>query len=409
MPTSSESAVEIRGISKQYRLGETVAYRALRDKLSTSARRFIRREPPPRETAFWALRNVSFDIPRGSVFGIIGRNGAGKSTLLKVLSRITEPTEGEAHLYGRTASLLEVGTGFHPELTGRENIFLNGSILGMSRREIRARFDEIVAFAEIAKFLDTPVKRYSSGMYVRLAFAVAAHLDPDILLIDEVLAVGDAAFQRKCLGKIESVSEEGRTVILVSHNMNIVGQLCSNVAWLRSGELRAIGAPARVITEYLAEGREDELEWRPEHDPSKPLSFHAVTLAAEGATGNVFAQNMPIRILLDFTADKPLPPTHITLHLLMEDGQTLLVTVSSDNLLHLNHQIPAGRHRYRCTIPGGLLRPGRYFVSMWEPTGVRHLHHEAILSFTVTEEHSVAARHGQYGLIAPTLQWELDV
>jgi lipopolysaccharide transport system ATP-binding protein len=410
LPTSSDAAVEVREISKQYRLGETVAYGALRDHITTSFRRMIGREAPRRSTTFWALRDVSFDVPRGSVFGIIGRNGAGKSTLLKVLSRITEPTSGEARLYGRVASLLEVGTGFHPELTGRENVFLNGSILGMSRREIRARFDEIVAFAEIEKFLDTPVKRYSSGMYVRLAFAVAAHVDPDILLVDEVLAVGDAAFQRKCLGKIESVSEEGRTVVLVSHNMNVVGQLCNNVAWLRSGELRAIGNPTKVITEYLAEGRESELEWRPnEHDPRRPLRFHSVSLVREDEIGgNAFAWNMPIHIVLDFSLENPMPPTHIALHLLMEDGQTLLNTVSSDNRPHLNHEITPGRHRYRCTIPGGLLRPGRYFLSMWEPAGNRHVHREGILSFTVTDEHNPGARHGQYGLITPILQWELD-
>jgi lipopolysaccharide transport system ATP-binding protein len=410
LPTSSDAAVEVREISKEYRLGETKAYGALRDQMTSGFRRLIGRESKPRETIFWALRDVSFDVPRGSVFGIIGRNGAGKSTLLKVLSRITEPTSGEARLYGRVASLLEVGTGFHPELTGRENVYLNGSILGMSRKEIRARFDEIVAFAEIEKFLDTPVKRYSSGMYVRLAFAVAAHLDPDILLVDEVLAVGDAAFQRKCLGKIESVSEEGRTVVLVSHNMNIVGQLCSNVVWLRSGEVRAIGNPTKVITEYLAEGREAEVEWAPaEHDPRRPLRFHSVSLVRDDQTGgNAFAWNMPVRIELDFTVEKPIPPSHVALHVLMEDGQLLFNTVSSDNLTHLNHELPTGRHRYRCTIPGGLLRPGRYFLSMWEPAGHRHVHREGILSFTVTDEHNPGARHGQYGLIAPVFEWQLD-
>ena len=201
---------------------------------------------------FWALRDVSFDIRPGEVTGIIGRNGAGKSTLLKILSRITEPTTGEVRLGGRVASLLEVGTGFHPELTGRENVFLNGTILGMSRSEIRRKFDEIVAFAEVEKFLDTPVKRYSSGMYMRLAFAVAAHLEPEILIVDEVLAVGDAEFQKKCLGKMGDVARGGRTVLFVSHNMSAVQALCSKAILLQGGQVERMGATGPIVAEYLA-------------------------------------------------------------------------------------------------------------------------------------------------------------
>lgn len=200
---------------------------------------------------FWALKDINFEVKQGEVLGIIGRNGAGKSTLLKLLSRITEPTEGSIHIKGRVASLLEVGTGFHPELTGRENIFLNGAILGMPRSEVRRKFDEIVAFAEVEKFLDTPVKRYSSGMYVRLAFAVAAHLEPEILVVDEVLAVGDAEFQKKCLGKMEDVSRgEGRTVLFVSHNLDSVLRLCSFCLWLGEGKVRGIGSPSRMVDQY---------------------------------------------------------------------------------------------------------------------------------------------------------------
>jgi lipopolysaccharide transport system ATP-binding protein len=203
---------------------------------------------------FWALKDVSFEVKRGEVLGIIGRNGAGKSTLLKILSRITEPTEGRVALRGRVASLLEVGTGFHPELTGRENIYLNGAILGMMRREITAKFDEIVAFAEVERFLDTPVKHYSSGMYVRLAFAVAAHLEPEILIVDEVLAVGDAGFQKKCLGKLDDVSrQEGRTVLLVSHNLGVISKLCQNAVWLDRGSIRQSGCPAELIKAYLSQ------------------------------------------------------------------------------------------------------------------------------------------------------------
>jgi lipopolysaccharide transport system ATP-binding protein len=208
---------------------------------------------------FWALHQVSFDVAPGDVVGIIGRNGAGKSTLLKILSRITEPTEGRVHLRGRVASLLEVGTGFHPELTGRENIFLNGAILGMNRAEIRRKFDAIVEFAEIERFLDTPVKRYSSGMFVRLAFAVAAHLEPEILIVDEVLAVGDAVFQQKCMGKMDAVSKrEGRTVLFVSHNMAAIQHLCGRAVLLKGGQIHTEGDPARVVSEYLTDARQGQ-------------------------------------------------------------------------------------------------------------------------------------------------------
>ncbi|HEY8504719.1 MAG TPA: ABC transporter ATP-binding protein, partial [Gemmataceae bacterium] len=230
-------AIRVENLSKQYRLGETLGspYQTLRDALAEAAkaplRRLFRRDRPGvgggARGHFWALKDVSFEVKPGEVVGVIGRNGAGKSTLLKVLSRITEPTAGRAEIRGRVGSLLEVGTGFHPELTGRENIYLNGSILGMNRREIARKFDEIVAFSEIEKFLDTPVKRYSSGMYVRLAFAVAAHLEPEILIVDEVLAVGDAAFQKKCLGKMQDVTKDGRTVVFVSHNLGALQHICT--------------------------------------------------------------------------------------------------------------------------------------------------------------------------------------
>src|SRR5579862_1426963 len=240
-------AIRVQNLSKLYRISPTLAgpYRTLRDSIVDAAKipvRAFRRAfgrpaalESPQATDFWALRDVSFEVQPGEVVGIIGRNGAGKSTLLKILSRITEPTEGRVTLRGRVASLLEVGTGFHPELTGRENIFLNGAILGMARAEIRRKFDEIVAFAEIEKFLDTPVKRYSSGMYVRLAFAVAAHLEPEILVIDEVLAVGDAEFQKKCIGKMEAVAVSGRTVLFVSHNIGSISSVCDYGMLLKQG------------------------------------------------------------------------------------------------------------------------------------------------------------------------------
>lgn len=249
----SDSVIRVETLGKQYHLG-VARHDTLRDRLAHALRAPVRwargmRAPDPGE--FWALQDLSFEVKRGEVLGIIGRNGAGKSTLLKILARITEPTTGRVRIRGRVASLLEVGTGFHPELTGRENIFLNGAILGMSRAEIRGKFDEIVAFAGVERFLDTPVKRYSSGMYVRLAFAVAAHLEPEILIVDEVLAVGDAAFQKKCLGKMETVAQqEGRTILFVSHNLNAVRQLCQTALLLDAGRVEAAGSAADVIERY---------------------------------------------------------------------------------------------------------------------------------------------------------------
>ena len=265
----SKTVIVVENLSKRYLVGHQSAgrepYIALRDIIGREARSFARKAVDLVQgrqiiqgdeiEEFWALKNVSFEVKQGQVVGIVGRNGAGKSTLLKVLSRITEPTKGRIVLGGRVASLLEVGTGFHPELTGRENIFLNGAVLGMTKREIFRKFDAIVAFAEVEKFLDTPVKRYSSGMYVRLAFAVAAHLDPEILVVDEVLAVGDAIFQKKCLGKMEEVSRrEGRTVLVVSHNMGLLRSLCPSAIWLEEGLIRQQGTTKDVITNYLVHG-----------------------------------------------------------------------------------------------------------------------------------------------------------
>jgi len=254
----NDFAVRTVGLGKMYRIGgEKEKYRTLRDTITNAARRPIERIRHPgaathKSEILWALKEVDLDVSHGEAFGIIGRNGAGKSTLLKILSRITEPTEGRVEIRGRVGSLLEVGTGFHPELTGRENIQLNGAILGMTRAEIRSKFDEIVDFSEIGRFLDTPVKRYSSGMYVRLAFAVAAHLDPEILVVDEVLAVGDAAFQKKCLGKMQDVAGYGRTVLFVSHNMPAVSRLCARTMCLDSGSVVDVGPTSEVVGRYLS-------------------------------------------------------------------------------------------------------------------------------------------------------------
>jgi lipopolysaccharide transport system ATP-binding protein len=263
----SDLAIRVENLSKRYLIGERVPYKALRDVIAGAVQVPFHRlshlvhRPSPNDRDIrekgdqfiWALKNVSFEVKQGEVIGIIGRNGAGKSTLLKILSRIAKPTEGQAKIHGRVGSLLEVGTGFHPELTGRENVYLNGAIIGMKRAEIRRKFDEIVAFAEIEQFLDTPVKRYSSGMYVRLAFAVAAHLEPEILLVDEVLAVGDVGFQKKCLGKMSGAVHEGRTVLLVSHNMTAIQSLCDRSILLDNGRIRAVGTSDDVVQLYLSD------------------------------------------------------------------------------------------------------------------------------------------------------------
>lgn len=254
----ADTVIRIQGIAKRYRTG-SITRRTFRDEMAYRWLRLTGRDPAQHmgqlgsvaNPEYWALKDVGFDVRQGEVVGILGRNGAGKSTLLKILGRITEPTRGQAEIVGRVASLLEVGTGFHPELTGRENIFMNGTILGMKLREIEERFDEIVAFSEIEKFIDTPVKRYSSGMYVRLAFAVAAHLQPEILFVDEVLAVGDLAFQRKCVGKMGSIARAGRTILFVSHNMAAVQNLCTRCVWLDDGRIAAEGATKDVINQYL--------------------------------------------------------------------------------------------------------------------------------------------------------------
>jgi lipopolysaccharide transport system ATP-binding protein len=333
----------------------------------TSDLRPLTSEGSPEREDFWALRNVSFSVRRGEVIGIIGRNGAGKSTLLKILSRITDPTEGKVTLRGRVASLLEVGTGFHPELTGRENIYLNGAILGMSRAEIRAKFDEIVNFAEVAKFLDTPVKRYSSGMYVRLAFAVAAHLEPEILLVDEVLAVGDAAFQKKCLGKMEEVSRGGRTILFVSHQMAAVQNLCQTGVLLREGQIAKSGPVADVIAQYLSEvGEQKEVEFdsRKDRKGDGVLRFNRLALAdANGNPVTSLTCGAPATFILAITnhAQRELKNLRIGFGIDTDLGDRIAVlatylakedfpVVPSDTS-HIRIEVPriplaAGRYRY---------------------------------------------------------------
>jgi lipopolysaccharide transport system ATP-binding protein len=398
-----------KGVSKTYRLGgQQTAYNLLRERLAEAVRNRLRGIPPPAEPEeFWALKDVSFSVGEREVVGLIGKNGAGKSTLLKILSRITEPTSGEIHLHGKVASLLEVGIGFHPELSGRENIFLNGAILGMSRSEIRRKFDEIVAFAEIEKFLDTPVKRYSSGMYVRLAFAVAAHLSPDILIVDEVLAVGDAAFQQKCLGKMRSIREEGRSVIVVSHNMGTVSALCQRVIWLHDGQVRAIGPAAQVVRQYLSEGVQNDFVWTPRHGVLSAFEYHSVSVVRGDthAPSDGIPGDAPVDVAFDFTIHDAFPPGRIEMRLMNDFGDVLLTTTSADDLPHLYHEWQRGRQQYTVRIPGTLLVPGRYLVTITEPHGDYDMIRENVLTFTVTEENSLVAKDERPGKIAPLLEW----
>ena len=399
----SDAAIRVEHLSKQYRVGGSIAaYASLRDRITEA---FRAKAPAPRSDLFWALRDVSLTIGRGEVIGVVGRNGAGKTTLLKILSRITEPTEGEVHLFGRVSSLLEVGTGFHPELTGRENIYLNGAILGMTRREIRAKFDDIVAFAETAAFLDTPVKRYSSGMYMRLAFAVAAHLDPDILLVDEVLAVGDAAFQRKCLGRVEQISGEGRTVVIVSHNMTVISTLSDRVVWLDAGKIVDAGSPAEVIARYLSAGIESNLAWAPRAPATDAFAFHGVTVRGAGADAEAFPADSPIDVEFDYEVRQPMPPGRLFFRLLNESGVVILTSAETDGTAQEHRVWPLGRHQLRCRIPGNLLRPGRYFVTVAEPNGDGYILHDGALGFTVSEQNSLVTVDAAQSLIAPLLEW----
>jgi lipopolysaccharide transport system ATP-binding protein len=371
-----EQMIEVEGLSKQYRLGaeQGAAYATLREALVDAMGAPLRRLRGGRGRAgdtLWALRDVSFEIARGEVVGVIGRNGAGKSTLLKILSRITEPTAGSVALYGRVASLLEVGTGFHPELTGRENIFLNGAILGMRREEIARKFDEIAAFAEIERFLDTPVKRYSSGMYMRLAFAVAAHMEPEILLVDEVLAVGDAAFQKKCLGKMEDVAKEGRTVLFVSHNMTAMRSLCTRGFLFEGGRLRKAGPVHECIDEYLSSAAGDESGdvataelSRPSLGVDEEASLRVTRVRVESPPGQaVLRTGEPLGLSVEFQTDRPLAGVVFGFSIKSSDNVLLFECRSSDSLGPVATLAP-GRHAVRASVARNPLNPGLYSLSV---------------------------------------------
>jgi lipopolysaccharide transport system ATP-binding protein len=328
---------------------------------------------------FWALKNVSFEIQQGEAVGIIGRNGAGKSTLLKLLSRITEPSEGQIELEGRVASLLEVGTGFHPELTGRENIFLNGAVLGMTRVEIKRKFDEIVAFAEVEKFLDTPVKHYSSGMYMRLAFGVAAHLEPEILIVDEVLAVGDAAFQKKCLGKMQQVGQSGRTVLFVSHNMDAIARLCTKCFYLVKGELQMTGIPRDVIKAYSEHSKQVSGEIDLTRMPRRFEGTGAARLLRLRSlqNGNIAAwcyeYGTPLEFALEFSVSKTLEEPEVGYAIFSLMGTELIGATTYQE--HALDRLEPGNYEMRITVPGASLNPGTYVLAVGIATPGRSVDH----------------------------------
>ncbi|MDA8085800.1 MAG: ABC transporter ATP-binding protein [Nitrospiraceae bacterium] len=421
-------AIRVEGICKKYRIGRAEQnYRTLRDTIRDAfaspfrkAGRLLRRRgpsKPARNDEIWALKDVCFDVTAGEVMGVIGRNGAGKSTLLKILSRITSPTSGYAEIRGRVGSLLEVGTGFHAELTGRENIYLNGAILGMARTEIRQKFDEIVAFSEVEKFVDTPVKHYSSGMYLRLAFAVAAHLEPEILIVDEVLAVGDARFQKKCLNKMEDAGHRGRTVLFVSHNMPAVTRLCRRAILLEGGNLKTEGLSHKVVGEYLNSGHQNAAvrEWidqskAPGNDIARLRAIRVRT--ADGKIAETFNISDTFAIEMEYDVLEPGCQLMAWHHFFNDEGIRLFESHDTDKAW-LGRKRPAGRYVSTVWIYGDLMAEGIVYVSTGltrlHPTE-RLLHERDAVVFQVVDSDGNSPTRGDWpgameGAVRPFLRW----
>jgi len=406
--------IRTTGLGKEYTIQHENApgYAMLRESIAGIFGALRRRKSPVTDERFWALRDVDLEIRQGERVGVIGRNGAGKSTLLKLLSRITEPTAGGFTIHGRVASLLEVGTGFHPELTGRENIFLNGAIMGMSRGDIQMRFDEIVAFAEIERFLDTPVKRYSSGMYTRLAFSVAAHLESDILIVDEVLAVGDAGFQKKCLSRMQCLNTEGRTVVFVSHNLPAIKRFCDRGIYLDQGRLVESGGIDEVTTSYLKAGSsaEGEVEWpgAEARDDDAILLLRRVSIANnEGQVVTEFTPSDSIIITLEVDITAVVRSCRIGVLVYTQDG--VLVFENYDRLsYHGSRRLP-GRHTLSCSLPAGLLNGGDYLVGVNAglPGERNLLFMDSIIRFSVHARDSDPVWHRR-GILDPHLDWQCE-
>jgi len=421
---SDDIAIHVRGLGKKYRIGGSrEQYLTFRDAIVHSMKAPFHRVSGGNQSQneFWALKDISIDICEGEVVGIIGRNGAGKSTLLKILSRITTPTEGIADIYGRVGSLLEVGTGFHPELTGRENIYLSGSILGMQKREIEEKFEEIVKFSGVEKYLDTPVKRYSSGMNVRLAFSVAAHLDPEIMLVDEVLAVGDAEFQKKCLGKMEEISEGGRTVLFVSHSMPMISSLCSRCILLNSGKIQAKGETGDVIATYLMSDRGTPAFV--DYTTSLRLPGDSLATLLSGWIENSSGENVfeikiiePLRICMRYRILKDVPRIpYPNFHLYDSQGQCVFI---SSPIMDYNQPCISGEYIAVCEIPGNFLNDGLFSVHLaltFTHSGIHVSFWEKhALTFNITDPiDGIPTRATGYsgripGVVRPILQWNVE-
>ena len=421
----SPTVVRIEGVSKRYRVGALhPGYDSLREALAGAVvarvRRLRRRgrDADSAATTLWALRDVSFEVRRGEILGIVGRNGAGKSTLLKILSRITRPSAGQVEIYGRVGSLLEVGTGFHPDLTGRENIFLNGAVLGMRKAEIEKKFDEIVAFSELERFVETPVKFYSSGMYVRLAFSVAAHLEPEVLIMDEVLAVGDMAFQQKCLDKMNDIRQQGRTIFFVSHNLPAITRLCKRAVLLESGRLVAEGQPQEVVNRYLSASWNAGAEraWGGDDAPGGGVArLRRVRVADErGETAAAVDVRRPARIEVSYDVLEEGHALVPVVELYNEEGTEVFSTHDTGEAWRRRPR-PRGRYTSAVTLPGNLLAEGTLIahVSIMShfPSTILHARAANAVAFQVLDEPGGVSARGDYvgpmpGVVRPLLEWE---
>ena len=406
---SDTAVIEAVGLGKRYRRGVPVDT-GLRHALERFVRSPLSALRGAKMETFWALKDVSLEVKEGEVLGLIGRNGAGKTTLLKILSRITRPTEGWAEIRGRVRSLLEVGTGFHPELTGRENTYLSGAILGMGKREIDRKFDEIVAFAEIEKFIDTPVKHYSTGMYMRLAFSVAAHLEPEILLVDEVLAVGDASFQRKCLGKMGDVSRQGRTIVFVSHNMIALKKLCTQAVWLDGGQMVERGEAGLVIDHYLQKNTGMNLESFWEDEGREPgderVRLRSVRVISPSGSGAPITVHTPLQI--EITYWNYVPDTTLNVSMFLTSLEEVCAFVSVSDFAPR----PVGLVRHTVEIPGDFLNADSYYVNLWivKDASVGILFKENAVAFEVAEGEVVGNWYGRIpGAVRPKLKWKSEV
>ncbi len=417
----TDTAIRVVDLGKMYTIGAAPErYRTLRDTLVNFVREPIRRlrygAGSGKET-FWALQDISFDVRQGQVLGVIGHNGAGKSTLLKILSRVTEPTTGYAEIHGRVGSLLEVGTGFHPELTGRENIYLNGAILGMRRAEIDRKFDEIVDFAGVEKFIDTPVKRYSSGMYLRLAFAVAAHLEPEILVVDEVLAVGDAEFQRRCLGKMSDVAQSGRTVLFVSHNMSAILRLTEETIVLESGKLALRAPSAQAVDYYLSSGfaESGERTWTADFTPGNPFRPLALRLRdGHGRVTNMLRSVEPLTLEFEYELAEPLQGLRVGVYCTTMQGETIFTSFDTDESARYEAfgVRPAGRYISRCVVPPDFFNEGRYVFGINASTFRvrRYFQDERAIVFSIDPAGAPGMQWPEVrlGHIRPRLDWEIQ-